>query len=155
MNGTKTNVFFSIPTTNPVITKKTATKTEHLLTPSRHLQWISANGGKVSDNPCKVLHSMLNWYNAEVSKAELRDLPQIRNLYDQNELVGAFTTFCLSKQISLERGNKTFEELFSCNDPENNPILIVVSAYLHNFEQNVIGYPNRPQQRSIDTASID
>ena len=87
---------------------------------------------------------MLNWYKAEVSKEELQDLPHIRNLYDPNELVGAFKTLCLSKQISLELGNKTFEELFSCNDPEINPIIIVVTAQLHKFEQNNIGYPNRP-----------
>ena len=121
------------PNKKPSNYEKSANKTELLLTTTRHLQWISANSGKVSNIPRKVLHSMLNWYNAEVSKAELQDLPQIHNLYDPNELVRAFKTFCLSKQISLKLGNKTYDDLFTCNDPKINPILIVVAAHLHKF----------------------
>jgi len=46
---------------------------------------------------------------------------------------------------SLKRGNKTFQELFSYNDPEGTPILIVTLASLHQYEKGVVGFPNRPQ----------
>ena len=121
---------------------KTNTETEHLLTPTCRLQWICADGNKVFDNPRKFLHSMLNWYDVEASKEDLKALPQIKNLYDPDELVGAFKKFCLSKKINLERGNKPFEDLLTCKDLEFTPILIVVAAQLHNFENNNVGYPN-------------
>ena len=121
---------------------KTNKETEYLLTPTRRVQWICADGDTVFDNPRKVLHSMLNWFDVITSKEDLKAIPQIKNLYDPDELVGSFKKFCLSEQINLERGTKTFEELFTCEDPEFTPILIVVAAQLHNFENNNVGYPN-------------
>ena len=65
------------------------------------------------DIPAQVLHTMLNWVKAKVTEEELQTITQIRNLYEPDELVRTITTFCLSKETTLTRGKKSFEELFS------------------------------------------
>ena len=74
---------------------------------------------------------MLNWFKARVTEEDVRAILQICNLYNHNKLLKDITTFCLTKYITLTRGDKTFEEMFNCNEPEGNPILIVSMASLH------------------------
>ena len=59
------------------------------------------------DNPAKVLHTMLNWFKARVMEAELHAITQIHNLYEPDELVRDITNFCLTKHITLTRGEKS------------------------------------------------
>ena len=84
---------------------------------------------------------MLNWHKVEVDKGDLTVLPETKNVYEPKELIGTLKTFCLTKNITLKIGNKPIEELFTCKDPEFNPILIVFAADLHKVEENNMGYP--------------
>ena len=124
--------------------EKSSDETQSLLTPHRQEQWINATTSDMFDNPAKVLHTTLNWFNARVTEAELRAIMQFRNLYEPKELIRDISNFCLTKNITLKRGNKSPKELFSCNELESNPIIVVTMATKHPFEKGVCWMPNQP-----------
>ena len=109
-------------------------KTQRFLAPARQEQWINTNNSNVFDNPAQVVHTILYWLKAKATEEEIQVITQIRWLNQTAKLTRAIQTFCTTKEITLTRGTKSFEELLSCNEPEHNLILIVAVATKHQYK---------------------
>ena len=87
----------------------------------------------------------MDWYETSITAKEVKAIPHIVSLNQSDELANDMQDFCQTKEIALTPGGKSFVELFSCKEPEHNPILIVAVATTHPYEESVYGMPYYPQ----------
>ena len=83
----------------------------------------------------------MNWFQADVTEEDVKNIPYIDSLNEPTELVEAIQAYAKPRDITLRRGTKPFKELFSCNDTEHNLILIVVVATAHPNKKKLTGMP--------------
>ena len=120
------------------------TETHHLLAHGQ-MQWINSNGDSVFDNAVKTVHTIMNWYEINVTTDKVNNIPHIRELVQTKPLVESILEFSTAKNITLMLGTKSFEELLSCKNAEATPILIVAQATKHPQEANDKEMPYYPQ----------
>ena len=78
----------------------------------------------------------MNFYDVSVTTDEVTSIPHIRELDWIAPLVKSFVAFCKKKNIIISLGNKSFEQVLSCNDADPSPILIVAEATKHAREND-------------------
>ena len=107
----------------------------------RQQHWISTKNSGVFDNLIQAVHTLMNWFKADVTERDVKVIQYIESLNQPTELVEAIRVVCQTQGITLTLGTKQFDVVFSCKEPENNPILIVAVATVHPHEKGGVGMP--------------
>ena len=124
-------------------TQYTAWANEHLACP-REDNWIctrAAGSSSFYSNPKKAVITLLNWHQKDPTASEVEAIPYMNTLREPIRLAGAIQNACQDRGVTLTRGQKTFQDLFTCKDPADNLVLIVATAKVHSNEKDQMGTP--------------
>ena len=116
-------------------------ETQRFLASKRQQKWISIKISSVFSNPTQAVHTLMNWFQAEVTENDVKAIPYISSLNQTTELAQAIQAFTKTQEITLMLNTKPFDELLSCKEPGYNPILIVVVGTVHPHKKEVYGMP--------------
>ena len=97
----------------------------------REDNWICTKGTGISSyfsNPKKPVHTLFNWFKADVTDSNLNATKYIDSLKQPMELIESIWRACYIQGITLKRSTKEFPNVFACTEPENNPHLIIAVA---------------------------
>ena len=110
----------------------------------REENWICTRGvGSRSfiDNPTKAVHTLFNWHNKRITASDVQAIEYINSLREPMMLAESIQSTCHERGITLTRGRKNFADVFSCQEPADNLILIVGVAKVHTHEKDQCGIP--------------
>ena len=128
---------------------KSATWAQLYLTPTRKDNCICTKGTSISSyfsNPKKAVHTLFNWFKADVKDSDLNAINYIESFKQPMELAESIRRACYTRGITLKRGTKEFVDVFACTEPEDNPTLIVAEAKVHEtHEKDEMGTPQDEQ----------
>ena len=116
---------------------------QHLAS-SREDNWICTKGAgprSFINNPTKAVYTLFNWHNKDITASDLKAIEYINSLKEPMLLAESIKSACHDRGITLTRGKKTFADLFSCQEPDDNLILIIAVAKVHAHEKGQMGTP--------------
>ena len=109
----------------------------HRLVDLGHKTWINSKvSNTMFDNPGKIFRTLMNYYDVPVTTDEVTSIPHIRELDRIAPLVNSFVAACKKRNIILRPRDKSFPQVFSCDDADPSPILIVAKATKHTREND-------------------
>ena len=121
----------------------------HRLMDHSHQTWINSKGDSMFDNPSKIVHTLMNYYDISVTTDEVTNIQHIKELDQTAPLVAYFQAFSARKKIILTPGTKSFAQVLSCEDADPNQILIVAEATKHVQENNDLDDTEMPYYQQI------
>ena len=123
---------------------RTAEWAQRHLDTTRQQHWISTKStinSSYFSNPTKAIHTLLNWFEAIVTESYVKAIKYIESLNQPMKLAESVRVACQAQGITLTLGKKQFANVFSCTEPEYNPVLIVAVATGHAHEKGGVGMP--------------
>ena len=111
---------------------------------SREENWICTKGAGARsfiNNPTKAVYTLFNWHNKYITASNVQAIEYINSLKEPMLLAESIQSACHERGITLTRGRKNFADVFSCQEPADNLILIVGVAKVHTHEKDQCGIP--------------